>query len=175
MLFATLSSSSTAASPVGFEGLKRISPFSLSGEDWGTGFAGSGGVFLRSDLDASLRTVGCKAWFRPRSGNWRRRRLHALHPCRVRIRGLRWRGLRGRHGLFHGNCLGHLLGSWRGFFDRNGPAYLWLPKLLLLAKDHAGRSQKEDSDSDAHYSGLLVANATFQIFAARQISSASTT
>lgn len=57
MLFATSSSSSATASPVGFEGLKRISPFSLSGEDWGTGLGGSGGGFLGGGA-TSVRPCG---------------------------------------------------------------------------------------------------------------------
>jgi hypothetical protein len=55
MLFATLSASLVAASPVGFEGLKRISPFSLSGEDCGIGVAGGGGAFLGA---TSVRPFG---------------------------------------------------------------------------------------------------------------------
>ena len=175
MLFATLSSSSAAASPVGLEGLKRISPFSLCGEDCGTGAAGGGAGFFGRDLNASLRTVGGGFRFGPGvetgGGEGRTRCIHA---------GFGYEAFGGADcgvgtGFSTGMALGTCPGSRRGLFHGNRPAYLRLPKLLLLAKDYPGRSQKEDSDSDAHYSGLLVAKATFQIFAARQISSASTT
>ena len=65
--------------------------------------------------------------------------------------------------------------EWGRLFSRKRPANLRLPRRLLLTKDYPGRTQEENSHSKTHYSGLLVAKATFQMLAARQISRTSTT